>query len=139
MGLSEDTLRPVVAALGIWSGGPVERHARDRPRPGRPRLVQTMQLIAEIIGFPRHLSQHVGGFVITEGRLDELVPIENATMEDRTVICWDKDDIDALGILKVDVLALGMLTCIRKAFDLIAASPWAAYTLATCRPRTGGL
>jgi error-prone DNA polymerase len=62
----------------------------------------------------------VGGFVITEGRLDELVPIENATMEDRTVICWDKDDIDALGILKVDVLALGMLTCIRKAFDTSA-------------------
>jgi hypothetical protein len=81
------------------------------------------ELIEEIIGFPRHLSQHVGGFVITEGRLDELVPIENATMEDRTVICWDKDDIDALGILKVDVLALGMLTCIRKAFDLIADAP----------------
>ena len=83
------------------------------------RLKQTMQLVHEIIGFPRHLSQHVGGFIITEGRLDELVPIENATMEDRTVICWDKDDIDSLGILKVDVLSLGMLTCIRKAFDLI--------------------
>ena len=73
------------------------------------RLALTMELVDEIIGFPRHLSQHVGGFVITEGRLDELVPIENAAMEDRTVICWDKDDIDALGILKVDVLALGML------------------------------
>jgi DNA polymerase III alpha subunit len=74
--------------------------------PADRRLVQTMELIDEIQGFPRHLSQHVGGFIITEGRLDELVPIENATMEDRTVICWDKDDIDALGILKVDILAL---------------------------------
>ena len=83
------------------------------------RLAQTLALIFEIQGFPRHLSQHVGGFIITEGRLDELVPIENATMEDRTVICWDKDDIDSLGILKVDVLALGMLSCIRKAFGLI--------------------
>ncbi|HSG55646.1 MAG TPA: error-prone DNA polymerase, partial [Paracoccaceae bacterium] len=80
--------------------------------------------------FPRHLSQHVGGFIITEGRLDELVPIENATMEDRTVICWDKDDIDTLGILKVDVLSLGMLTCIRKAFDLMAQHHGAHYTLA---------
>ncbi len=85
----------------------------------------------EIIGFPRHLSQHVGGFVITQGRLDELVPIENTNMEDRTVICWDKDDIDALGILKVDGLAFGMLTCIRKAFDLLAEHHGARYTLAT--------
>ena len=90
----------------------------------------------EIQGFPRHLSQHVGGFIITEGRLDELVPIENATMEDRTVICWDKDDIDALGILKVDVLALGMLTCIRKAFDLIDHPPPDSTTPSPpCRPR----
>ena len=95
------------------------------------RLALTMELVEEIIGFPRHLSQHVGGFVITEGRLDELVPVENAAMEDRTVICWDKDDIDALGILKVDVLALGMLTCIRKGFDLIAEHHGTRYTLAT--------
>ncbi len=89
----------------------------------------------EIQGFPRHLSQHVGGFVITEGRLDELVPVENATMEDRTVICWDKDDIDALGILKVDVLALGMLTCIRKAFNLDQpATTRIDYDLATLPP-----
>ncbi len=78
-----------------------------------------LDLAAELIGFPRHLSQHVGGFVITRGPLSELVPIENAAMEDRTVIEWDKDDLDALGILKIDVLALGMLTCIRKAFALI--------------------
>jgi error-prone DNA polymerase len=64
-----------------------------------------------LIGFPRHLSQHVGGFVITRGRLDEVVPIQNAAMDDRTVIEWDKDDLDSLGILKIDVLALGMLSC----------------------------
>ena len=88
-------------------------------------------LIAEIQGFPRHLSQHVGGFIITQGRLDSLVPIENATMEDRTVICWDKDDIDALGILKIDILALGMLTCLRKAFDLLAKHHGLSYDLAS--------
>jgi error-prone DNA polymerase len=122
MGLSEDITAALSSQLWGWGsgGGHGRATARDRPRPGRPRLVQTLQLCEEIRGFPRHLSQHVGGFVITEGRLDELVPVENAAMEDRTVIAWDKDDIDALGILKVDVLALGMLTCIRKAFDLIA-------------------
>ncbi len=73
----------------------------------------------EILGFPRHLSQHVGGFVIARGRLDELVPIENAAMPERTVIEWDKDDLDALGLLKVDVLGLGMLSAIRRAFRLI--------------------
>ena len=76
-----------------------------------------------MLGFPRHLSQHVGGMVMTHGPLCELVPIENAAMPDRTVIQWDKDDLDALGILKVDVLALGMLTAIRKCFDLVNRSP----------------
>ena len=70
-------------------------------------------------GFPRHLSQHVGGFVISRGPLAELVPIENAAMPERTVIQWDKDDLEALGLLKVDVLALGMLTAIRKALEMI--------------------
>ena len=78
-----------------------------------------MRLAHELIGFPRHLSQHVGGFVLTRGPLSEVVPIGNAAMEDRTVIEWDKDDLDALGLLKVDVLGLGMLTCIRKAFALL--------------------
>ena len=78
-----------------------------------------MALTTEILGFPRHLSQHVGGFVIARGRLDELVPIENAAMPERTVIQWDKDDLDALGLLKVDVLGLGMLSAIRRAFELI--------------------
>jgi error-prone DNA polymerase len=121
MGLSQD----VTAALSgqIWgmsNSGADPARLRDLGLdPADRRLSQTIRLIGEIIGFPRHLSQHVGGFVITKGRLDELCPIENAAMEDRTVIEWDKDDIDALGILKVDVLGLGMLTCIRKAFDLM--------------------
>jgi DNA-directed DNA polymerase III PolC len=136
MGLSRD----VVAALSsqIWGWGnssvPRERLAEIGLDPDDRRLALTMELVDEIVGLPRHLSQHVGGFVITEGRLDELVPIENAAMEDRTVIPWDKDDIDALGILKVDVLALGMLTCLRKGFDLIAAHHGTRYTLATLPP-----
>ena len=122
MGLTEDTLSALSSQ--IWGfGGPKAiteaRLAEIGLDPTDRRLMQTMRLVEEIQGFPRHLSQHVGGFIITEGRLDELVPIENATMADRTVICWDKDDIDTLGILKVDILALGMLTCIRKAFDLM--------------------
>ncbi|WP_299550883.1 error-prone DNA polymerase [uncultured Tateyamaria sp.] len=134
MGLTEDTISALSSQLwGFFStkGLEAERMAeigldfRDR------RLRQTIELVYEINGFPRHLSQHVGGFIVTEGRLDELVPIENATMEDRTVICWDKDDIDSLGILKVDVLSLGMLTCIRKAFDLLKMHHQQSYTLAT--------
>src|SRR5690606_41225725 len=73
----------------------------------------------ELIGFPRHRSQHVGGFVITEGPLEEVVPIQNAAMENRTFVEWDKDDLDTLGILKIDVLALGMLSCIRRSFEFI--------------------
>jgi error-prone DNA polymerase len=137
MGLSEDTISALSSQLwGFFStkGLEAERMAEIGLDPADRRLIQTMELVHEIIGFPRHLSQHVGGFVITEGRLDELVPIENATMEGRTVICWDKDDIDALGILKVDVLSLGMLTCIRKAFDLIAQHHQTRHTLATLPP-----
>ncbi|MFL6713877.1 MAG: error-prone DNA polymerase, partial [Sulfurifustis sp.] len=87
--------------------------------PANPRLIHLVEMVRAILGFPRHLSQHVGGFVIARDSLARLVPIENAAMADRTVIQWDKDDIDALGLLKVDCLALGMLTAIRKAFDLI--------------------
>jgi len=85
------------------------------------RLHLALKLAQQLAGFPRHLSQHVGGFVISETPLTELVPIENASMADRTVIEWDKDDVDAMGMLKVDCLGLGMLTCIRKAFDLVNA------------------
>ncbi|WP_340109978.1 error-prone DNA polymerase [Pikeienuella sp. HZG-20] len=136
MGLSQD----VIARLSgqIWgrsSAAPDE----DRMRaagidPADGRVMLAARLIGEIIGFPRHLSQHVGGFVITHGRLDELCPIENAAMEDRTVIEWDKDDIDALGLLKVDVLGLGMLTCIRKAFKLLERHSNLALTLASVPP-----
>ena len=83
-----------------------------------PRVQKMRALALEIQSFPRHLSQHVGGFVITRSPLDEVVPIGNGAMPDRTFVEWDKDDLDALGILKVDVLGLGMLTCVRKAFEL---------------------
>jgi error-prone DNA polymerase len=133
MGLSTD----VIAALGgmVW-GWSSEGIADERVRqagldPADRNLRMALDLAGALIGFPRHLSQHVGGFVITRGPLHELVPIENAAMEDRTVIEWDKDDLDALGILKIDVLALGMLTCVRKAFDLIERHKGQSYELAT--------
>ncbi|MEO1113354.1 MAG: error-prone DNA polymerase [Pseudomonadota bacterium] len=133
MGLNAD----VTAALSgqIWgssNSGPDDTRMRELGLDlENRRVAQTIELIREIIGFPRHLSQHVGGFVITQGRLDALCPIENAAMENRTVIEWDKDDIDALGILKVDMLSLGMLTCIRKCFDLIGSHHDRDFTLGT--------
>src|SRR5207342_3848128 len=96
-----------------------------------PHLKRTMKLAEQLIGMPRHLSQHVGGFILTERPLTETVPIGNGAMEDRTFIEWDKDDIEELGILKIDVLALGMLTCIRKCFDLIAEHHGERWDLAT--------
>ncbi|MEO0342604.1 MAG: error-prone DNA polymerase [Pseudomonadota bacterium] len=137
MGLSHDTVGALSSQLWGWGPGhsPPEKQIRELGLdPDDPRLARTLDLVNQIIGFPRHLSQHVGGFVMTKGRLDELVPIENASMVDRTVICWDKDDIDTLGILKVDVLALGMLSCIRKAFDLIRLNHKTGYSLATLPP-----
>jgi error-prone DNA polymerase len=120
-GLSEDVLNRLSKAVWGWGeDGIVEKHIRQAGLdPGDRRLGQVIALAGELIGFPRHLSQHVGGFVITRGSLHEYVPIENAAMEDRTVIEWDKDDLDTLRMLKIDVLALGMLTCIRKGFDLL--------------------
>jgi error-prone DNA polymerase len=133
MGLSED----VTAALSgmIWGYMPEtmreERLKEAGLDPADPLLSRVLELAEEIAGFPRHLSQHVGGFVLTRGRLDETVPIGNAAMENRTVIEWDKDDIDTLGILKVDVLGLGMLTCIRKCFELLEGWYGLHYSLAT--------
>ncbi len=123
MGLSQDVTAGLSGQIwGMSNGGAKPERMRELGLdPSDQRLALTIRLIGEVIGFPRHLSQHVGGFIITKGRLDALCPIENAAMEDRTVIEWDKDDIDALGILKVDILSLGMLTCIRKAFDLLEA------------------
>ncbi|HRP73979.1 MAG TPA: error-prone DNA polymerase [Rhodocyclaceae bacterium] len=98
--------------------------------PDSPTVVRLVGLVQQLIGFPRHLSQHVGGFVIARGRLDELVPIENAAMADRTVIQWDKDDLDALGLLKIDVLALGMLSALRRTLALVSGWRRQALTLA---------
>ena len=133
MGLSQDVTAGLSSQIWGMTNGGVDL---DRIRelglvPEDRRLMQTIRLIGELIGFPRHLSQHVGGFVITRGRLDELSPISNAAMEDRTVIEWDKDDIDALGILKIDVLGLGMLSCVRKAFDLMQVHEGETLTIAT--------
>ena len=133
MGLSQDvTARLSGQIWGMSDGGADPEHIRELGLDMNDRrLAQTIRLIGEIIGFPRHLSQHVGGFIITKGRLDELCPIENAAMDDRTLIEWDKDDIAALGILKVDVLSLGMLTCIRKSFDLLTQHEHLNLSIAT--------
>ena len=121
LGFSEDvTARLADTSWGSWGDEvPVERLVEAGLDPRNGEIGRLHRFVGELLKAPRHLSQHVGGFVLTEGRLDELVPIHNAAMEDRTFIEWDKDDIDALGLMKVDVLALGMLTCIRKCFDLM--------------------
>ena len=121
LGLSEDTVAALATTIwGLSNSSPPEEYVRQAGLdPSDPLLARCLELTHELIGFPRHLSQHVGGFVLTRGPLSEFVPIGNAAMEDRTVIEWDKDDLDALGLLKVDVLGLGILTCIRKAFDFL--------------------
>src|SRR6516165_105846 len=121
LGLSEDTVAALATTIwGLSNSSPPEEYVRQAGLdPSDPLLARCLELTHELIGFPRHLSQHVGGFVLTRGPLSEFVPIGNAAMEDRTVIEWDKDDLDALGLLKVDVLGLGMLTCIRKAFAFL--------------------
>lgn len=120
MGLSVDTVNRLSDSLGQftdeWFEG--KRIAEQGLNPDDPHLRKILELTAQMMGFPRQLGQHTGGFVVTQGKLTDLCPILNARMENRTNIEWNKDDIDALGFLKVDVLALGMLTCIRKAFDL---------------------
>ncbi len=122
-GLSEDAVGKLAGTLWGWSmDGVASEEVRQAGfDPADRRLQQVIALSRELMGFPRHLSQHVGGFVITRSRLDEVVPIENAAMPERTVIEWDKDDLNDLGILKVDVLGLGMLSCLRRAFDLLRA------------------
>jgi error-prone DNA polymerase len=133
MGLTED----VTAALAktVWGShddGLPDKHIREAGLdPANPELRQAVALARQLIGFPRHLSQHVGGFVLTRERLDETVPIGHAAMENRTCIEWDKDDIDTLGLMKVDVLALGMLSCLRRGLDLLESHHGRALTLAT--------
>ena len=133
MNLSEDSIQALSGSS--WGGDSRELPSDKRilesglnPKDRNLRIVLALTL--QINGFPRHLSQHTGGFVLTKDRLDSIVPIENASMENRTVIEWDKNDLDALGILKIDILALGMLTCIRKAFELIDRQHAIKLTLA---------
>ena len=131
LGLTEDVTAALADTVwGSWGRGLSEIQVRQAGfDPGNPMIVRAVELATELIEFPRHLSQHVGGFVLTQDRLDTYVPIGNAAMEDRTFIEWDKDDIDTLKMMKVDVLALGMLTCIRKCFDLIADHKGKRYQL----------
>jgi len=133
LGLSVDVVAALAGIVWGWSNDPIaDLRVREAGLDPTDRTLRmALDLAAQLVGFPRHLSQHVGGFVITRGPLSELVPIENAAMEDRTVIEWDKDDLDRLGILKIDVLALGMLTCIKKAFTLIEKHYGRRFELAT--------
>jgi error-prone DNA polymerase len=133
LGLTEDVTAALADTVwGSWGNGLDERQVRQAGLDPRNSMVGlAVELAAELIEFPRHLSQHVGGYVLTQDRLDSYVPIGNAAMDDRTFIEWDKDDVDALSMMKVDVLALGMLTCIRKCFDLIADHKGKRWELAT--------
>ncbi|QQA44366.1 error-prone DNA polymerase [Pelagovum pacificum] len=133
MGLSEDVTGALAKTVwGSWGTDVGEKHVGEAGLDlTDPVLRRTIIIARQLIGMPRHLSQHVGGFILTERPLTETVPIGNGAMPDRSFIEWDKDDIDALGILKVDILALGMLTCIRKCFDLIEAHYGQTWTLAT--------
>ena len=132
LGLPEDLTKTLSSQVWGWSEGVEQKHAEGlNLNMGDRRLRLALELSHQLVGTPRHLSQHPGGFVLTRDRLDELVPIEPAAMEDRQVIEWDKDDIDVLKFMKVDVLALGMLSCMRRAFDLLAEHKDIRLDLAT--------
>jgi error-prone DNA polymerase len=137
LGLTED----ITAALAktVWGTGdelPDDHIRQAGLDPANPLIRQAVELADELTGFPRHLSQHVGGFVLTRGRLDETVPIANAAMDKRTFIEWDKDDIDTVGLMKVDVLALGILSCLRRGLDLLKMHYGKDYSLASI-PKDG--
>ena len=132
LGLTEDVTAALAKTVWGYSDGLPDDHIRQVGLdPLNPSIRQAVALADDLIGFPRHLSQHVGGFVLTRAPLDETVPIGNAAMDDRTFIEWDKDDIDTLGLMKVDVLALGMLSCVRRGLDLLKAHYGKEYSLAT--------
>ena len=133
LGLTEDVTAALANTVwGSWGSHLSEMQVKQAGfDPQNATVNLAVDLATELIEFPRHLSQHVGGYVLTQDRLDTYVPIGNAAMDDRTFIEWDKDDVDELKMMKVDVLALGMLTCIRKCFDLIAAHKDRRYELAT--------
>ncbi|MCJ2092472.1 error-prone DNA polymerase [Methylobacterium sp. J-072] len=121
LGLTEDVTAAIADTVwGSWGKDVPDKHVREAGLdPDNPMLRQALDLAHQLIGFPRHLSQHVGGFILTRGRLDETVPVGNGAMADRTFIEWDKDDIDAIGLMKVDVLALGMLTCLKRGLEFL--------------------
>jgi error-prone DNA polymerase len=132
-GLSEDAVGALAGNIWGWSSASVDGADARRAGldPDERRIAQMMELSREIIGFPRHLSQHVGGFVITRSRLDEVVPILHSAMDGRNIVEWDKDDLDALKMLKIDVLALGMLTAMKKTLDLLQSHYGEALSLAS--------
>lgn len=137
MGMSMDAINRLSSSLweftDEWFDGKlITEHGFN---PNDPHLIKILELTKQYMGFPRQLGQHTGGFVITQGKLSDLCPILNARMEDRTCIEWNKDDIDTLGFLKIDVLALGMLTCIRKAFDLLSQHYNIVHDLASIPPK----
>src|SRR6185369_691185 len=122
-GLSDDTIDAINQLHWGWDSRATEEDMRAIGLDPSERVLEmVLECTQDLHGFPRHLSQHVGGFVITRDELDRLVPIGKSAMDSRAIIEWNKDDIDALGILKVDILALGMLTCLRRAFELMHVS-----------------
>ncbi len=132
LGLPPDQIKHLAGTMNHWEGEPVDAHLREAGfDPDQPRLARILDLTRQLMALPRHLSQHPGGFVISEYPLSTLVPVENAAMDDRTIIQWDKDDLDSLGLMKVDVLALGMLTAVRKTLDLLRATGRRDLSLAT--------
>jgi error-prone DNA polymerase len=135
LGLTEDVTAALAKTVWGFGDGYPDDHIRQAGLdPSNAAIQQAVALADELIGFPRHLSQHVGGFVLTRAPLDETVPIGNAAMDDRTFIEWDKDDIDTLGLMKVDVLALGMLSCLRRGLDFLQIHYGLDYSLATLPP-----
>src|SRR3569623_1165997 len=125
LGLTEDITASLANTVwGSYGDSVPDDHIRQTGiDPDAPEIRRATSLAEQLLGFPRHLSQHEGGYVLTQRRLDETVPIGNAAMKDRTFIEWDKDDIDALGLMKVDVLALGMLTALKRSFDMLPPLP----------------
>lgn len=132
LGLSLDCVDRLAKSMRWWDGNSLitERLAEAGMDPAGPVAQRLVRLVGELLGMPRHLSQHVGGFVISETPLARIVPVENAAMPRRTIIQWDKDDLDTLGLLKIDLLALGMLSAIHRAFDLVQNYRGVRYTMA---------